>query len=348
MEPASPPAIGFFCTYTPVEIIHAAGFTPVRIMGGPGPITQADRWLPSFVCPYLRRALESGLTGQYGSLVGLVQGYTCDAACGLVPIWQAHVGGRLVHTIPLPYNQGPSARTFFRAALQELMDKLAGIGAEITNDRLAASITLYSSIRREVNQLYRRRLENPEHWPAGKFYKLILAALIRPPEEVITLLTTEPVPEGISPSISQSATPLLISGSVIDDPEVFQTVENCGGRIVADDLCTGSRAFDMLDSHGDDPLDQLIDYYSRRGPCPARGRAEDRAAIIIDRVRRSGAKGVLFLLQKYCTPHLADIPTLKKLLHEAGVPSQMIELDETGDSRGQMRTRVEGFLEMIN
>ncbi|MCJ7771693.1 MAG: hypothetical protein MUP22_01010, partial [Desulfobacterales bacterium] len=26
--------IGYFCTYTPIEIIYAAGFFPVRITGG--------------------------------------------------------------------------------------------------------------------------------------------------------------------------------------------------------------------------------------------------------------------------------------------------------------------------
>jgi len=28
--------IGYFCTYTPIEIIHAAGFLHVRILGGTG------------------------------------------------------------------------------------------------------------------------------------------------------------------------------------------------------------------------------------------------------------------------------------------------------------------------
>ena len=26
--------LGYFCTYTPIEIIHASGFVPVRILGG--------------------------------------------------------------------------------------------------------------------------------------------------------------------------------------------------------------------------------------------------------------------------------------------------------------------------
>jgi len=50
--------------------------------------------------------------------------------------------------------------------------------------------------------------------------------------------------------------------------------------------------------------------------------------------------------QKFCDPHLSDLPFLKDVLGEAGVPSMQIEVE--GESfNSQVRTRVEGFLEMI-
>jgi benzoyl-CoA reductase/2-hydroxyglutaryl-CoA dehydratase subunit BcrC/BadD/HgdB len=64
-------------------------------------------------------------------------------------------------------------------------------------------------------------------------------------------------------------------------------------------------------------------------------------------LERSGAKGVVFLIQKFCTPHLADVPTLSKELKERGYPSIMIEVDETWQIQGQLRTRLESFFEML-
>ena len=55
--------VGYFCTYSPVEIIHAAGFTPVRIVGAGDKVDLADALTPSFICPYLRKALNEGLAG---------------------------------------------------------------------------------------------------------------------------------------------------------------------------------------------------------------------------------------------------------------------------------------------
>ena len=61
IEQSGKKILGYFCTYTPIELVHAAGFLPVRIMGGRGTISAADLVSPAFVCPYIRRALEKGL-----------------------------------------------------------------------------------------------------------------------------------------------------------------------------------------------------------------------------------------------------------------------------------------------
>lgn len=53
------------------------------------------------------------------------------------------------------------------------------------------------------------------------------------------------------------------------------------------------------------------------------------------------------MLQKFCTPHLADYPTLSNELRKEGVPSILIEMDETWQMEGQLKTRIEGFFEML-
>jgi len=42
---------GYFCTYTPEELLHAAGVHPVRLFGGTEDITQADTLIQSFGMP---------------------------------------------------------------------------------------------------------------------------------------------------------------------------------------------------------------------------------------------------------------------------------------------------------
>ena len=53
------------------------------------------------------------------------------------------------------------------------------------------------------------------------------------------------------------------------------------------------------------------------------------------------------MLQKFCTPHLADYPVIKEALDKEGVQSIMLEIDETGEVHGQFQTRLESFFEVL-
>ena len=121
--------------------------------------------------------------------------------------------------------------------------------------------------------------------------------------------------------------------------------------VVADDLCTGLRSMGTVsESEGDpleDPIGRLINMHKSRVPCPSRARAEDRLTDLLDIIKRSGALGVLFLHQKFCSPHLSDFPYLSSQLRENNIKSIQIEMDETWKASGQLKTRMEGFFEMV-
>jgi benzoyl-CoA reductase/2-hydroxyglutaryl-CoA dehydratase subunit BcrC/BadD/HgdB len=124
-------------------------------------------------------------------------------------------------------------------------------------------------------------------------------------------------------------------------------IASAGGRVAADDLCNGLRQVLPVTGTGGTPMDRLIHRTLHRFPCPSRSRAVDRASWLLDILQQSSAKGVIFIAQKFCTPHLADIPMLSGLLKEKGYPCLTIEMDETWELAGQVRTRLEGYFEMI-
>lgn len=339
--------IGYFCTYAPLELIHAAGFVPVRVRGGRGVIERADALAPAFTCPFMRLSLERLLAGGYDFLTGMVQAYTCDAACGMLEIWKEHARGSLFASLPLPYNDNPESRRYLRAALTELGEKLKDIGGLSFLNNLGASLELYQAIRLEMMRLYRLRREGALSISPIGMLSLAGAFFEMRPEEFLAALidASKGMHEGAT--AEERGVPVLVSGSVIDDPEVFAVVQRSGGRIVGDDLCTGFRSFDSPAGEGRDPLDRLVDRYMKRPPCPSRARAEERVTYIRNLAAQSGARGVVFLFQKFCAPHLADHPHLSRALREAGIPSIAVELTELGASEGQIATRLEGFFEML-
>ncbi len=339
--------LGYFCTYTPVELIHAANFIPIRLMGEATVTTRADALTPNFICPFLRRTLEDALNGKYKFLSGVVQGYTCDAACGLINIWAENIGGEIFHSLPLPYNDTPEARRFLRSGIWEFAEKLNQAGGRFSEASLEKSLRLYAEIRRAVLALYQLRYDGRLPLNAGEMLTMVQAGFVMRPEDFLEELKKLPATlKNITPS-APCGVPVLVSGSLVETPRILDVLEESGGRVVADDLCTGFRHFHPATGEGDGPVDQLIDRYMRRFPCPARARAVDRASHLIHLTRESGAKGVVFLLQKFCTPHLADLPILFEALKKEGVPGMIFEMEETGLMEGQLRTRLEGFFEMI-
>jgi benzoyl-CoA reductase/2-hydroxyglutaryl-CoA dehydratase subunit BcrC/BadD/HgdB len=268
-------------------------------------------------------------------------------ACGLINIWELNVPGEIYHAVPLPYVDSPEARTFLRAALGELVEKLNGIGGGLTDETLAASLDLYGEIRKRSLALYERRFQGRLPLSAAELLTVVQAGLVTPAEDYLAMLEELAAAVEDAPTVNGEGVPVLVSGSVIDEPRVLEILEASGGRVVGDDLCTGWRGFSPPSGQGADPIDRLMDRHFSRFPCPSRMKSQDRAPILVNLVKRSGAKGVVFFLQKFCTPHLADLPVVLEALLAEGVRGLVVEMEETGFNEGQLRTRLETFLEVL-
>ena len=119
--------------------------------------------------------------------------------------------------------------------------------------------------------------------------------------------------------------------------------------VVGDDLCTGSRYFTGLID------DKAILSTAIAATIPGAGRLPGEASGALGAGGESrafgpgktGTGGDLFLL-KFCDPHAFDYPYLKEALEKAGIPSMVLEVEDRLPAEGQLRTRFEAFLEMMN
>jgi len=339
--------IGYFCTYTPRELIHAAGFLPVRVPGGHVRAERADSLVPSFICPYMRAATERALRGDFRAISGIVTSYTCDVACGVTNVWGENIAGEIFKNIPLPYNDSSDSRTFLRSELLDTAEKLNGLGGAFSLESLASSLDLYDRIRELILNLYTLLFEMRLPFSADTLASILGASEIVEPEEFLAL-THDFIDEvkGAPPDAYEGI-PVIVSGSLVEEPRAFIIIEQSGGRIVGDDLCTGFRPHVPARGKGKDPMDALIDRLLRRFPCPSRSRAVGRLPFLFDLIGHTNARGVIFLFQKFCTPHLADYPIIVEELKKHDIPSMLFEIEETGFAEGQLRTRCEGFFEML-
>lgn len=341
---------GYFCTYAPEELLHAAGAHPVRLFGGTDDITQADTLLQSFVCPFVRGVLDMALKGGYDYLDGVVHAYTCDATCGLFGIWQRNIRTDFTYTFSPPYFLSESSLRYLvreLARLKEALEKFTG--APITDEALHDSIATVNRKRSVLKRLYAIRASNPSPIAGSRVLEINLAGTLMPPGEFADAV--EALIERLLAPMACGQDPhrVYVSGSELHDPQILEVIEEAGTAVVGDDLCTGSRSFfDLVEPSGD-PLEALARRYIERSPCPSRLPVRRRLQFILDGVRACKAQAVVFVIQKFCDPHLAEQPLLAEWLKEAGIPTMMIETEHRiGPGREQIRTRVQSLLEMIS
>ena len=65
--------IGYFCSYMPEEIIHAAGFVPYRMRAVESKgTTRADAYYSSINCTFVKLCFNKALNGDFAFLDGVV------------------------------------------------------------------------------------------------------------------------------------------------------------------------------------------------------------------------------------------------------------------------------------
>ncbi len=343
--------IGYFCSYTPEEIIFASGAHPMRLFGTKGDISLADAHLQAYSCSLIRGALEEALSGKLDFLDGTVFPHTCDSIQRLSDIWRLNTGFAFFADVILPVKLNTeSARQYMVDVLRKFRRDLeAGLGLSISDEALRSSVTTYNAIRGHLKQIYEMHAEEPGIMTGRDIYTVMKASMIM---DRNVLLKTLPLLidelKNVSPRKGAGEKRLLLAGSVCDHPDVYGILEESGGVVVWDDLCTGSRYFEGTIDEEDDPIEAVAQRFLERALCPAKhlsptARGENLVAL----AKKYRVEGVIFLLLKFCDPHAFDYPYLKEYLDREGIPGMLLEVEDQLPPEGQLRTRFETFVEMI-
>ncbi len=338
------PVLGTLCSYVPVELLHSFGIVPVRIWGQADDMHHADGLLQSYICPPVRNLLAMGLEGRYDFLDGILHCYTCDATCGLYNVWVRNIEPRFSHMISLPYVDTDESRRYATAEFEVLIGKLESLtGDAFSTDSLAESISLYNAQRELMREVYELKAAGcPIEY--ADIYSMNVCSQVLP----VGLVAAE-LREYLERTRKMTPGPdgrrILLSGSVVTDLPLLEFIESTGAAIVADDTCLGHRLLESRIPDGP-PLESLVEYYLSRPPCASRADFPSRRRILEETLESHGIDAVIFVHQKFCDPHLSDHPFLKEALEARGVPSLQVELEGEGFT-GQVRTRIEGFFEML-
>jgi len=340
--------IGWLCTYSPVEIMYAAGMLPVRILGTHEVQDVTDRYLFPTVCPFSRDALAQGLKGRYNYLDGLTMARTCSHVQGTFDNWRNYVPVPFIYYIWFPCHLASSRAkpclmgefVDFKQALEKFT------GEPISEDDLDRSIELYNTNRKLMKQVYEFRKSDEPPITGAETMEMVVASQLMDVAEHNKLLEQllEELPN--RQLGRDTGLRLMMVGSQMDDIVFVRMLEELGCTVVSDEHCTGSRYFWDEVIPAEDRLAAIADRYIERWPCPAvTSEFAHRANRILKHAQDWNVQGVLLYRQKWCDPHEFDLPTLESMFKEHDIPTVALEFDTTIPF-GQFRTRIEAFLEM--
>jgi benzoyl-CoA reductase subunit C len=269
--------IGYMCSYTPEEIIYAAGFIPVRFLSSEDNPTLAETYMQTYYCTFSRSLLHQALSGNMDYIDGFVTAYSCATMRLAFENLQVFGKSPYARLLYLPgIIDTPEAKEFYYKELVRFKKDMEDLsGRIITDDDLREAIKIYDENRALTMEIFDGRKGDPPNITGKEAFTITISGMLtdkRDHNEMLRILK-----ERLSSreTLLQDRNRLMIVGSPLDNLKMFDIIEGDGrAYVVTDDncMCTrysfGTTPVDYI--HGD-PLKALVErYLISRPPCPTK------------------------------------------------------------------------------
>ncbi len=344
------PAVGYICSYIPKEVIHAAGILPYRIGArGCTSTDEADVWMAPITCSFARGCLEMALKGEYDFLDGLISMNTCECMRRMCDNWVHQVEVPYSYYMSVPYKSDEGAVDFFEEELHLFRESLEKDFSDfITDERLENSIRVSNETRRLLRELHEMRKRQPPPLTGAEIQKIAILSTAMPPEDFNPLLERFLEEADAREGIAGHPARLMVVGSPMDDTRLTETIEEFGGLIVTDATCYGAYSYwDAIQPSGN-PWRSVASYYLKRPGCPRMPqKSGDRLAYIGEMAKTFDVDGIVFERMLFCNLWGGETLPLEEGLEEMEIPLLVLDREYIPGAVGQLRTRLQAFIEMI-
>ena len=347
--------VGVLCNFVPEELVLASGAVPISLNAGFGDsILPAEEVIPRNFCPLLKSSY--GFMLMNSPYLELVDAVIIPTSCdGKKKIGEMIAEKAQVWIMEVPSTTGtPLSRKLWLDQMRFLKERLEGLtGTRITSRRLKKSIDISNRRRGAVHRLYelRKRPDPPIH---GRDALLVttLAFIdeptrwLRMTEQLLGELEQRP---GVSGSLPLR---ILVTGSPVVFPtwKIPMLIEDSGGIIVMDDICTGTKGlWDNAEPMGRATDDLLLSLADRTlmNTCACFTPNSARASRLMRWVDEWHIDGVIYHCVTACHTYGMERARIENALKERKMPVLFIETDFSQEDVEQIRTRLEAFLEML-
>jgi benzoyl-CoA reductase/2-hydroxyglutaryl-CoA dehydratase subunit BcrC/BadD/HgdB len=221
----------------------------------------------------------------------------------------------------------------------------------VAPDEVSASIRLFNRNRAQMRELYDMRRRGRASISGRDMQLVVKSSMVMDKADHVALMDRL-LGEALAHPCNERALPIYLSGHMCHapKPQIIDLIEESGARVVNDDLFVGWRFIHADMNENLPPLEAMAQWYldkNRKLPCPTRTmKGLDWENYLLDDVKRSGARGLVILMVKFCEPHMYFYPEIKEAFEAHGIPHLLIETEHEEMPMEALKTRVETFIEI--
>lgn len=342
--------------YLPEELVLASGSIPLcLIRGGDYAVVElANTYINRWIDPFCRAQIGYGLSGDdpYYSLLDLL----------VIPITDNHIRaisdvldyntGIEIFPYGIPHTKDKLALNYYLQGITGLRERLEALtGAEITDSKLEASITLCNKERALLKEICLLRKGQSVPINCKEFVSLNHYSFLADKGFMVDILESVLEETRRKEALHNDSPRILLTGSTLayGDETLIELIEESGGVVVVEEFAEGLRHYwENVNLDGDLMKSIAHCYFWRRVP-PAWFRpGKERLEFLIKLARDFNVAGVIWYQLMYRESYKVESFYFPKILREnTGLPILILDSDYEAPATESMRTRIEAFLENI-
>ena len=347
-----------YCVFSPAEIALAADAITVTLCGTTqNPIEDAEKELPRNLCPLIKSSYGFAITDTcpYFHFSDLILAETtCD---GKKKMYELMGKIKPMHIMNLPQtaNDEDSLEIMKKEMIKFKNTLEEKFQVEITEAKLKDAINLMNRERDVMKRLHKLNAVKPAPLSGMDMMKAQwLKSFNVNKEEGIQLVENliseveERIENGIY-AFEEDTPRILLTGCPIGigSEKLLQAIEESGASVVALENCTGYKGLDVMVDENIDPITALAKKYIST-PCSCMTNNSGRLDLIKRLAEEYKVDGVVDLTWQAChTFNIESFMVKKFVQEELGLPFIQIETDYSDSDTGQLKVRVEAFIETL-
>jgi benzoyl-CoA reductase/2-hydroxyglutaryl-CoA dehydratase subunit BcrC/BadD/HgdB len=349
--------VGFYCVFAPQELIVAADAVPVTLCATKEePIADGEKYLPRNFCPLIKSSYGFAITEKcafFNNPEFIIGETTCDGKKKMFELMETF---KPTVVLEVPQSaKGEAQKQYWRSEVARCRKEIEKrLGVTITDEKMKAAIKELNEQRALMRELAHLNTAIPAPLSGLDLLKVMWArnftfdraAFNQQLKDLIAeLKAMKAKGEGAMP---KTAKRIIVTGvpTGVGAEKVLKIIEESGAAVVYIENCSGMKQYLHDVATTGSPLDAIADKYLET-PCSCMSPNTGRLELLAKLAKEYHADGVVDVTWVGCHTYNVESRVLKDYLAKHGnVPLLQIETDYSQGDAGQIKTRVEAFLEM--